>query len=162
MMSSERDDLLAVAVKEWIGAYQDGIRAVSVRRCKCCIDFAHAAGCDDMQLPPKCPRRLLRSFPLVGDLRTLRVNYQNDGGDVRYQFAQQLQLLGSQLSIEPADSRYVSARVTQTSDETNENGVGTAREDDRDGCGRSFGSQGRVIASDGGENGDLPPDQICR
>src|SRR5262245_21777950 len=158
MMSSERDDLLAVAVKEWIGAYQDGIRALPLRRGKCCIDFAHTAGCDDMQLPAKCPRRLLRSFPLVGDLRTLRVNCQYHGGDVRYQFAQQLQLLGSQLSIKPADSCYVSARVTQTSDETNENVVGAAREDDRNGCGRSFGRQRRVIASDGGEHGDLPPD----
>src|SRR5262245_40796928 len=59
MMSSERDNLLAVAVKEWIGAYQDGIRALPLRRGNCCIDFDHTAGCDDMQLPAKCPRRLL-------------------------------------------------------------------------------------------------------
>ena len=75
-MSSERDDLLAAAVKEWIGAYHEGIRALPLRRGKSCVDFAHAAGCDDMQLPAKCPRRLLRSFPLVGDFRTLRVNHQ--------------------------------------------------------------------------------------
>src|SRR5919108_591440 len=61
MMSSERDDLLAAAVKEWIGAYHEGIRALPLRGDKSCVDFAHAAGCDDMQLPAKCPRRLLRA-----------------------------------------------------------------------------------------------------
>ncbi|MGA8387742.1 MAG: hypothetical protein WB769_07410 [Pseudolabrys sp.] len=99
-MSSKRDDLLAAAVKEWIGAYHESIRALPLCPGKRCVDFAHAAGGDDMQLPAKCSRRLLRSFPLVGDFRTLRVNHQYDDGDVRYQFAQQLQLLGSQFSIE--------------------------------------------------------------
>src|SRR6516162_11435792 len=100
--------------------------------------YSHAAGYDDMQLPAQRPRRLLHIFALVGDFRTLRVNHQYGDGDVRYQFAQQLQLLGPQFSIEPADSCYVCARAAQASDETNLNGVGTAREDDRDGCSRSF------------------------
>ena len=56
---------------------------------------------------------------LLGDFRTLRVNYQCDDGDVRYQLVQQLQLLGPQFSIEPAHSCYVPARLTQASDETN-------------------------------------------
>jgi hypothetical protein len=68
MMSSERNDVLAAAVKEWIGAYHEGIRALPLRRGKSCLDFAHAAGRDDMQLPPKCPRRLMRSVPLLGRL----------------------------------------------------------------------------------------------
>ena len=91
-----------------------------------------------------------------------RVSYQDNDNDVRYQFAQQLQLLGSQLSIEPAYSCYVPARMAQTSDETNENGVGTTREDDRDCCGCSFGRQGRIIASDCSEHGHLPSYEICR
>src|SRR5262245_61812417 len=151
MISSEADDLLAAAVKEWIGAYHEGIRAVPLYHDKSCVNFAHAAGCDDMQLPTECPRRLLCSFPLVGDFRTLRVNHQSDDGDVRDQLVQQLQLPGSQFSIEPADSCYVPARMAQTSNQTNQYGVGTAREDDRNRCGHAFGSQGRVIASDGGE-----------
>ena len=113
-MSSERDDLLSTAVEEWIGAYYEGIRALPLRRGKRCVDLAHAAGCDDMQLPAQCPRRPLRSVALVGDFRTLRVNYQYSNGDVRYQFAQQLQLFGSQFSIEPANSCYVPARVIQS------------------------------------------------
>ncbi len=135
MMSSERGDLLAAAVKEWIGAYHKGIRALLFRCGKRCVDLAHTAGYDDGQLPAQRPGCLLCSFALVGDFRTLRVNNQYCDGDVRYQFAQQLQLLGSQFSIEPADPRYVSARAAQASDETNLNRVGTAREDDRDRCG---------------------------
>src|SRR5262245_12583335 len=139
MMSSERDDLPAAGIKEWIGTYHKGIRALPLRGGKRRIDLAHAAGYDDMQLPAQCPRRLLHIFALVGDFRTLRVNHQYGDADIRYEFAQQLQLLGSQFSIEPADSCYVSARTAQASDETNLNGVGTAREDDRDRCSRSFG-----------------------
>ena len=104
MLSSERDDLLAPAVKEGIGAYHEGVRALSLRLGISCVDFARAAGFHDMQLPAKCPRRLLRSFPLVGDFRALRVDHQHDEGDVRHQFTKQLQLLASQLSIEPAHS----------------------------------------------------------
>jgi hypothetical protein len=66
MMSSERDDLLAAAVKEWIGTYHEGIRALPLRGGKRCIDLAHAAGYDDMQLLAQRPRRLLHSFALSG------------------------------------------------------------------------------------------------
>ena len=86
MLSSERDDLLSAAVKEWIGAYHEGIRALPLRLGESCVDFAHAAGRQNMQLPAKCPRRLLRSFPLVSDFRTLRVDHQYDDHDVRNQF----------------------------------------------------------------------------
>jgi hypothetical protein len=64
-----------------------GHSRVALRRGNSCVDFAHAGRCDDMQLPAKCLRRLLRSFPLVGDFRTLRVNYQYNDGDVRYNIA---------------------------------------------------------------------------
>src|SRR5215218_8824206 len=113
------------------------------------------------QLPAECARRMLRSVPLVGNFRALRVDDQYGDFYVRDQFAQQLELLGSQFRIKPTNACDVPAGVAQASDEGNQHRVGTAREDDRDGCRQSFGRQGRVIASDSSEHCDLPPDQIC-
>jgi hypothetical protein len=50
MMSGERHDLIAAAVKEWIGADHKGIRALPFRRVESCVNLGDAAGGGDMQL----------------------------------------------------------------------------------------------------------------
>src|SRR5215475_11373457 len=75
---------------------------------------------------------------------------------------QESQLLGSQFTSEPTDPRYVSARPVKACDETNLDGIGTAREDDGDGRGRCFSCKRRVIASDRSDDRHLTFNQIGR
>ena len=67
--------------------------------------------------------------------------------------------LGENHAADARGGDHVGSKATSQRD--HQNGVGTAREDYWDGCSRLFGRQGRVIASDRSEHGNLPPDEIC-
>jgi len=79
-----------------------------------------------------------------------------------HQFAHQPKPLGFDLLDEKVGAGRIAAWPGEAGDQTELNRVFADEEDDRDGCGRSFGCQGCKIAAKRDDNSDTAADQIGR
>src|SRR5205823_14047195 len=78
MACGQRHELFALVEKEQVTPNEERAGLRSVERRESGVDFAFAAGLEDLELHPLHPRRFLDVFDVALDGRTMRSHQQTD------------------------------------------------------------------------------------
>src|SRR5262249_58278523 len=131
MARRQDDDLDSPAIEHRIGADEEGIEALTRKRCESRIDFAASAGVEDVKLQPHSLGS--RFYISQRGRRGRYIGWIDEHGHTRcagHQRMQQFQSLCYQLVNEKIDTRRVSAGPGEAGDETKSDPVFASGKDD--------------------------------
>src|SRR5262249_11204855 len=135
------NQLIASAQEKRIAGSQDGIDTLLSEARERRFDVAFAARTQDLKLEPECARRGLHVSYFGFGSRVRWVEEKTHSSGTRHQLAQQLQPFRSKRFDQKIYTGDIAAGSAETGNQTKLDGVGAGHENDRNGCGGSFGRQ---------------------